>query len=400
MRILSLLLLIFSFGLPLWGAKKNVESPSPDSPRDFLGESRGSAPSWIRGSFTLGSDLTFWSLDDSFSSNLIEMETTRSVPLFYKFRLEIDDLWGMRARLDFFLDQILNPLGLFNPDLSLGLSGTSGGTSSQWDIPLPFWTLLSALSGDDFGDEPLNLQISYKYRVFRWENRIVSKWLDSKVDYFDEKGVRRLYSPGQSFSTGSQWHDVVAGLTIPEIEDLGMGLFLGMEWWSLLAPTLLSLSERDGYSASAEVLMQTWNRYLGFRFNYVVGFDGQDMVKLKEDEAGIGGNLGMTLGSFSGSNDYFQGPGSLGFTLFAGLHGGMALEPWEGADAYFVVGVEGTFSLLNTFGSAEAPGKILKSLPYHAIGSEYALPAGMDVDVSISRWENYGGPYLKMGLKF
>ncbi len=408
MKLCFILFLTLFCLTDLTAAKKGARNPEPvpeptpePSPSPFLhiGDDLASGMSWISGSASFGSDITFWWLDDSFSANLIEMTTTRDTPLFYTFQVTIDDLFGFKASANLYLDKILNPLGLFSPDLSLGLSGTSGGAQSDVIFPWNLMTLAGELLDENMGDGSLFLEFHYKYRLFRWENKIVSKWLDTVVDYYDEKGVVHLYAPGSSFSTGSRWSDYILGVGGQPLDDYPMGFFVGMEYWELLAPTLLDLMIRDTYTSSADVIMQTWNKFLGLRTSFSAGVDGQNPETL-ENELGLGVSLGMTIGSFSGSNDYFQGPGSLGSTMFAGLHSGLKFELWEGSEGYILLGLEGTFSLLNTFGSAEAPGKALKDLPYHAIGGSYTLPAGAELDVSISRWETFGGPYLKAGFKF
>lgn len=355
----------------------------------------------FKGSADLGADLTFWSLDDSFSASLIEMETTRTAPVFYRFNLELEDLFGLKAGLGLYLDQILAPLNLFVPDFSVGLSGTSGGARTDIYLPWNVLEILGELIEEDFTGSTLYPEIHYRYRLFRWDNKIVDKWLDPTVDYYDEDGARQLFALGDSFSTGSQWHNLWFGLGGSLFEDMPMKLFLGLEWSSLLAPTLLGLEIRDSYALpGAEVVMMTRNNFLGVRTTFTLGIDAYNPEEIPEDDLGLGFTMGMSLGSFQGSNEYFEGPGSLGYTMVGSVQTGWQFEPWEGAQGWILLGLEGTFSLMATFGSADAPGKALKDIDYHAIGGTYTIPAGAELDVTISRWENYGGPFLKAGLRF
>jgi len=64
-----------------------------------------------------------------------------------------------------------------------------------------------------------------------------------------------------------------------------------------------------------------------------------------------------------------------------------------------MAGAEGTFSLLTIFGSADDPGKITRDLHFWGIFGEQALPKGTKVNVSLSRWETFVVPALKVFIR-
>lgn len=382
--LFALLLALAWLPAPL-SAQDSPDSPPPASPAFD-----------VHGWASYGVDATFWWLDDSFSANLIEMTTERSTPVFHDFKFHLSRFYGFDINLDFSLDNMLNPAEVFTG--SLGQAGTSGGFQTL--ITYPVADLLSRWLDTDMDDFSPQFQLEYKYRLFRWDNKIDSVWLDSDADYYDENGTRHVYPTGTKFSTGSRWNNLFAGLQfgIPELD--GLAFYTGLEWWSLQAPTLVSLMIRDSWSSPmADVIMQTKNDFLGLRIKMLGGIDPNNTENLPEEPT-FGVDFGGTFGWYSGSNDYFQGPSEFSSTMFGGGSLGFSFKPWEGAKGFFLAGVESTFSLMMSFGSASEPGTIKKTFTFRDLGSDNTFAAGTKVDVDLSRWETYTIPYFKAGLRF
>jgi len=361
---------------------------------------------WIRGSIHLGADVTFWALDDFMSSSTINLETQRDPALFYKLGVVVEDFFGFKGQFNLFLDQLLQPFGFVTPDFSLGQSFSSGG--SEVEI---IWYKINLLrmaehalrdtDFDDLGGGGLYPQFRYRYRLFRWTNQVTKTPItDSLIDYYNEEGERSLHALGDSIETGSQWHYFTLGLGGLPVDDGPIGVFLGLEYWSLLAPTLLSLYNRDDiFQPGAQVLMHSENNYLGLRLQSFFGFDGRYPESM-DDFLNIGASLALSLGSFSVSNEYIQGPGSLGFNSSGSIHTGLVLEPWDGASGYLLFGLEGTWTLMSTNGVADDPGEVKKDFQYRFSGGNETMSQGTSLDLSVFRMETYGGPFLKFYLSF
>jgi len=305
----------------------------PSRDRDDDSGDGSSSPASAGPSFTLsyGVDAWCWWLDDTFSSSLIDVETSRSTPVFHDIRIDVRRLFGVKFSFHVFTDKPFQPFGIFDQKFSGSSERTSGGY--QTTISVPFSRIAALFTSTDFGSndlsENLSLECQYLYRMFRWETDIKEKFLENSVDYYDENGKRHLFPVGTTFTTGSRLNDLQLGVSFSGNMELPLYAFVGMQVFELKAPTLLGLYEdTDNYMLGTDFIMHSSSVFTGLQMRGSGGFNPADVMSAPYG-LGVAGTVGMSLGSVTVKNDYLDGPGSLGFNMSLGAYGSLRVAPRE-----------------------------------------------------------------------
>ncbi|MCX7655144.1 MAG: hypothetical protein N2Z76_01300 [Treponemataceae bacterium] len=349
----------------------------------------------LHGSINGTVNYLFWHRDDMLQSAFTDTVTRRENPLFYRFQVSLENLFGCYAGLAIFTDKILAPFGIFNRDLSVQTGVTYGGT--ELDLIGPDIREVSFVQQAlkdwfdwDIQDIPFPMypEVHYRARTMRWTTEVEQDPLSGSqgIVYYD--GIQDPIFSDQ-IQTGSFWDDLQLGLSaVWEFGSVGLLSSLRLRIMNYTAPAQLVITAAD-MSALGEVLMVLPTTYVGLNLD-VGSFEGSFGETLSS-----GWKFGLGMGPVFQENVYLKNR-AFAMELYGQFQWAVPFD--DERKSGLVLGID-AFGIIIMDGSLEAEDTLKKDILVSTGNTTHWMNSG-PVDISFTTTDGYAIPYVKLVWRF